>query len=113
MRRRTWQSRRNEDVTQMIGQAIPVICVLAVVIVGLLVMTRVITLEQLVSGAGRFLLFVISILVALYFLKAILVAVIIPWLVSLKAVLLWLVLAVLVVITLALIVRITISKFQN
>jgi hypothetical protein len=99
--------------TQMLGQFISVLCVLAVVILGLLVMTRVITFEQLVSGVGRFLPFVIGLLVALCFLKAVLVAVIVPWLVSLKAVFLWLVLAVLGIITLVLIVRITISKFQN
>ena len=97
----------------MIGQAISVFCVLGIVTLGVLVMTRVITFEQLVSGVGRFLLVVIGMVVALCFLKAILVTVILPWLVSLKAVFLWLVLAVLVVIALALIVRITISKFQN
>ena len=97
----------------MIGQAIPVICVLAVVMLGLLVMTRVITFEQFVSGVGRFALFVIGMLVALCFLKAVLVTVILPWLVSLKAVFLWVVLAVLGIITLVLIVRMTISKFQN
>jgi hypothetical protein len=97
----------------MIGQTMPAFCVLGTVILGVLVMTRAITFEQLASGGGRFLLLAMGVLVALCFLKTVLVAVIIPWLVSLKAVLLWLALAVLGIIALALIARITISKFNN
>ena len=97
----------------MIGQCIFVFCMLGIVILGILVMTQAITLEQLVDAAGRLFLVLLGSLITLCLLRVLLIAVILPWLLSFKNMFFWLALAALAVLALALVVRITVSKLKS
>jgi hypothetical protein len=97
----------------MIIDCISMLCVLGLVVPGILIMIRAITLDQLLSGVGRFLFVVIGTLAGVCFLKTALVCIVAPLLQSVRAVLFWSALALLSIITLVLIARAAISKLKN
>ena len=97
----------------MVGELIFAICVFAVVIVGILIMIRAITFEQLFNVIGRLLLFAGLVLATACVLKVPFCSFVVPWLVSLKALFLWLAIGVLAVILVALVVRVAVSRFQH
>ena len=96
----------------MIAQCISAVFILGVLILGILVMTQKVTLEQLVGGLGRLLFVGLGSLVALCLLR-VLIAISVPWLASLKHVFFWLAVAALAVLALALLERIAVSNLQR
>ncbi|MHB8217060.1 MAG: hypothetical protein ACYDDS_13365 [Candidatus Sulfotelmatobacter sp.] len=94
-------------------QCLFAVCVLAVVTVGLLVMMRAISLEELGDGIGRCFLMVLSVLIALSLLKKFLLPILISWLVTLKQMTWWIVIIVLAIIAAILLLRTLVSNFQK
>jgi hypothetical protein len=88
-------------------------CMLAVVIVGLLVMTQIISLEELRAGIGRVFLMALIMLIALCVLKGLLLPILRSWVVTLKHMTAWLVIIVLAVIAAVLLLRMLVSNFQK
>lgn len=97
----------------MIGELAFTLCVLGVVILGLLIMTRTITLEEMIGTIGSLFGLLVVALVALCLLRVLIAAVIVQWLISLKAAFLWTGIALVALIGLALIARIGISRMLN
>ena len=73
----------------MLTQFLFAVCMLAVVIVGLLVMTQMISLETLGSGIWRCFLIVVVVIIVLWILKGLLLPMLFSWLVGLKQMFLW------------------------
>ena len=73
----------------MLMQFLFAVCVLAVVIIGLLIMTQVISLEALGNGIWRAFMAVLVGLVAACILKGSLLPILFSWLVGLKQMFLW------------------------
>jgi len=88
-------------------------CVVAVVIIGMLIMTRTLTVEQVTKAVGRGLLVLTGGLMTLCVFKVLLASVVIPRLLSLKSLLGWLAVVVLGTIIAVLIARVMLSKFQG
>ncbi len=86
-------------------------CMLAVVIVGLLVMTQAISLEELRTGIGRVFLIALIVLIALCVLKGLLLPILTSWIVTLKHMTGWLVIIVLAIIAAMLLLRMLVSNF--
>jgi len=97
----------------MILECISTVCVSGIVILGLLIMTQVITLEEVAGTIGRLFGLVVVVLVSLCLLRVLVAAIIVPWLVSLKATFLWIAIVLTIVIILAVVVRIAIFRFLN
>jgi hypothetical protein len=92
---------------------ISAVCVLGVVIVGLLVMTQAISLEQVAGAIGRTLLFAVLALIALCILKAFLTMALIAMLWLLKHLVVWLAVIVLVIAAVMFLARILISRLEK
>jgi len=97
----------------MMGQCIAAVCVLGIVIIGVLLMTQVITIQQAVSVLGRALVLVVSSLVALCIVRSLLLTVIVPWLRWLKALVGWLAIIIVAIILIALVLEITRKRLKN
>ncbi len=97
----------------MLTQCLFAVCVLAVVIVGLLVMTRAISLEELGGGMRRGFLMVLSVLTAFCVLKSLLLPMLSSWVVALKHMIWWLVIIVLAVFAAMLVLRMLVSKLEK
>ena len=97
----------------MLMQCLFALCMLAVVMVGLLVMTQAISLEELGNGIWRGFLTVVLAVVAICFLKAVLLPILICWLVRLKQMLLWIAVVVLALVIALLVLQMLISKFAQ
>jgi hypothetical protein len=95
----------------MLMQCLFAVCMLAVVIVGLLVMTQAISLEELRAGIGRVFLMALIVLIALRVLKGILLPILTSWVVALRYVTGWLVIIVLAIIAAILFLRMLVSNF--
>ena len=89
------------------------VCILGVVIVGILLMTRVISLEQVGNAIGRALLLLVALVLALCYVKGMVMAVFTAALFLLKRLLVWLAIIALVIAFAMLIVRLTIYKFNR
>ncbi len=94
----------------MLMQCLSAICMLAIVIVGLLVMTQIISLEELGNAIWQGFLTIVIVLVAICFLKAILLPILISWVVALKQMLVWIAMIVFALVIALLVVRVIISK---
>lgn len=97
----------------MLGQSISAVCVLGIVIVALLTMTRTISMKEAAHAVGRVFLVVVGVLFALCLLKPLLVTGVTAALWLLKSLVLWLAVIAVVIIVLTLVVRILISRFKN
>ena len=97
----------------MLMQCLFAVCMLGIVIVGLLVMTQIIGLEQLGRGIWRGFLMIMLTLVALWFLKAVLLPTLICWLVRLKQMFLWIAVVVVALVIALLVLRMLISKLAQ
>jgi hypothetical protein len=97
----------------MLIRCLSAVCTLGVVIVGLLVMTRVISLEELRNGIVRGLLVGALALIGICVLKGLLLPTLISWLVTLRRMSSLVVIIVFAVIALVLVVRMLISRFQQ
>jgi hypothetical protein len=94
-------------------QCLFAVCMLAVVIVGLLVMTQAISVQELRAGIGRVLLTALIMLIALCVLKGFLLPILTSWVVALKHMTGWLVIIVLAIIAAMLLLRMLVSNFQK
>jgi hypothetical protein len=97
----------------MLIQCLSAVCMLGVVIVGLLVMTRVISLEELGNGIVRGFLVTALALIGLCVLRGVLLPVLISWLVTLRQMSSWVAIVALAVIALVFAVRMLIFRFQQ
>ena len=97
----------------MVSQCMSAVCVLGIVTIGLLIMTRFISLEQVVNATGRVFLLLVTVLLALCMVKGFLTAAAIAALVLLKRLMIWLAIIALVIIFAMLVARISISKFEK
>ena len=97
----------------MLMQCLFAVCILAIVIVGLLVMTQLISLEELGNGIWRAFLTVLVSLIAICFLKAVLLPILICWIVRLKQMFLWIAVVVLALVIALLVLRMLISKLAQ
>ena len=97
----------------MLMQCLFTVCMLAVVIVGLLIMTRTISLEELGHGIGRAFLIALVVYIALSVLKGFLLPILSSWVVALKHMIGWLVIIVLAIIAAVLLLRMLVSNFQK
>jgi uncharacterized membrane protein YkgB len=97
----------------MLMHCVSAVCVLGVVIVGLLVMVRIVTLEQLGNGIWRGFLFIVIALVTLCFLKGLLLPILTLALVTLKHMIWWVLMAGLVIIVAMILLRILVSQFTK
>ena len=89
------------------------VCVLGMVIIGILLMTRVISLETVGNAIGRAFLLLVAVLVALCFGKGILMTSITAAIFLLKRLLVWLAIIALVIGFAMLLVRLAIYKFDR
>jgi hypothetical protein len=96
----------------MFSQCISAVCVLGIVMVAMLIMTQVVSFEQVARGVGRAFLLLGTALVVLCRAKGLFVMVAVPALVLLKGLMAWLAVIALVVILVILIARILIFKFE-
>lgn len=97
----------------MLIQCLFAICMLAVVIVGMLVMTQVLSLEELVTKICRAFLAVLVVLIAFCIAKTVLLPILVSCLVGLKQMLLWIAIAVFALVIALLVLRIVISKLAR
>ena len=97
----------------MLIQCLSAACMLGLVIVGLLVMTRFISLEELGNGILRACLVAVLALIGLCVLKGLLLPTLVTWLVTLRQMSSWVVIFVLAVIAVALVIRALISRLQQ
>jgi hypothetical protein len=97
----------------MLMQCLSAVCMLGVVIVGLLVTIRVISLEELGNGILRGLLVAVPALIGLCVLKGVLLPVLVSWLVTLRQMSWRIVIAVFAAITLLIVIRMLIFKLQQ
>jgi hypothetical protein len=86
---------------------------LAIIIVGLLIMTRAISLEELANGIWRGFLMTLSVSIALCVLKGLLLPILASWLVALKQMIWWIVIFVLAVMAAMLVLRVLVSKLEK
>ena len=94
-------------------QCLSAVCMLGVVIVGMLVMTGAITLEQLGHAAWRGFLIIVIVLTTLCVLKGLLLPILISSLVMLKHMIWWAVIIGLAIVTALLFIRMLVSKFER
>ena len=94
-------------------QCLSAVCMLGVVIVGMLVMTRAISLEQLGNAAWRGFLMIVIVLTTVCVLKVLLLPILISWLVMLKHMIWWAVIIGLAIVTALLFIRMLVSKFER
>ena len=97
----------------MLAQCLFAVCMLAVVVVGLLVMTQAISLEELGYGIGRGFLMVLSVLVALCVLISLLLPSLTSWLVTLKCMVWWIVIIVVAIVAAMFFLRMLVSKLEK
>jgi len=95
------------------NQCLAAVSGLGIMIVGMLMIARIITLEQVMNVVGRFLLLVVSALLALCILRSLLIAVVIPWLSFMKTLLVWLAIITIVIIVVMVVARIIVSRFET
>ena len=89
------------------------VCVLGVVIIGILIMTRIISLDQAMNAVARVFLFLVTALLALCMVKGFLLTAAIAALALLKRLVIRLAIIALVIISAMLVARISMSKFQK
>jgi hypothetical protein len=97
----------------MLMQCLSAVCMLGVVIVGLLVIIRVVSLEELGNGILRASLVAMLAIIGLCVLKGVLLPVLISWLVTLRQVSSRIVIIMFAVIALVLVIRMLIFKLQQ
>ena len=97
----------------MLMQCLFAVCMLAIVIVGLLVMMRAISLEELGDGIGRSFLIVFGGIIALCVLKGLLLRILTTWLVTLKHTVRWIAIVVLAMIAAMVFLRMLVSKLEK
>ena len=97
----------------IVSECISAVCVLAVISVGVLIITQVITVEQAMKFAAHVVLVLVGTLFASCLLKIVLQTVLIPLLTALKVLLLWLLVAVGVIAALALAAKGIAFKLQR
>ena len=97
----------------MIGQCLSAMCMLGVVILGMLVMTRTVTLEEISNFAGR--IFGIAVVATMTWclLEVFVTLVVVPWLSSLKSFLRDIGILIVAFVVLTLIARAALSKYQH
>ena len=88
-------------------------CMLGVVIVGMLVMTRAISLDELGNAIWRGVLMTVVVLLTLCVLKVLLLPILISSLVMLKHMIWWAVIIGLAIVTALLFIRMLVSKFER
>ena len=74
----------------MLSQCMSAVCVLGIVTIGLLIMTQVVSLEQVVNATGRLFLLLVTLLLALCMLKGFLTTAATAALFLLKRLVVWL-----------------------
>jgi hypothetical protein len=97
----------------MLSQCMSAVCVLGIVTIGILIMTRIISLEQVVKATGRVFLLLVTALLALCMVQGFLMTAAMAALVLVKRLMVWLVIIALVIISAMLVARIAISKFEK
>ena len=97
----------------MLMQCLFAVCMLAIVIVGLLVIMRAISLEELGHMIGRVFLLALSALIAFCLLKDLLLPTLSSWLVTLKQMIWWIVLIGLAIIAAMFFLRMLVSNFRK
>jgi hypothetical protein len=97
----------------MLSTCLSAVCILAVVIIGILIMTRTISFEQVVNAIGRAFLCLVTVLLALCMLKGLLMTAATALLFFLKRLMVWLAIIALVLGFAVLVARIAISKFEK
>jgi hypothetical protein len=97
----------------MMSTCLSAVCVLGIVIIGILIMTRIISLGQIVNAIGRAFLLLVAVLVALCMLKGLLMTAATALFFVLKRLVVWLAIIALVIIFALLVARIAISKFEK
>ena len=94
-------------------QCLSAVCMLGVVIVGMLVMTGAISLEQLGKAVWRVFLLTLIVLTTLCVLKGLLLPILISSLVMLKHMIWWAVIIGLAIVAVILVLRMLVSKFER
>ena len=89
------------------------LCSLVLVIVGILMIIRVITLEQFMSAVGRAFSLVIGLLLTLCLLKNLLATVVIPGLLLVEAVFIWASVIALAILVVVFVTDIVITRFMK
>ena len=97
----------------MMSQCIAAVCALGIVIIGVLLITQVITIQQALSAMGRALVLLVGSLFALCIVRSLLLTVIVSWLRSLKALVGWLAIIAVAIILIALVFEIIRKRFKN
>lgn len=97
----------------MITGCMSAVLVLAVMMIGIFIMLRLFTLEQMVSAIVRVFLLVLGVLVGVCLLRQLLVTVILPAFDILKSFFVWLALACVAGLGFWLLIRISIGPFQK
>jgi hypothetical protein len=97
----------------MMIKCMSAVCMLGVVIIGLLIMTQVVTLEHVMNAVGRVFLLLVTVLLALCMVQGLLITAATAALVLLKRLMVWLAIIALVIISAMLVARISISKFEK
>lgn len=99
-----------ERMEPMVGSCISAACALGLVILGILVMTRVVSLEEAAKAVGRVVLILVLVLIAVCLLRQLVLAGLVILLSLLKTLIRWLVVTVFVTALLILLVRMHVSK---
>jgi hypothetical protein len=94
-------------------QCLFAVCMLAVVIIGLLVMTQAISLEELADGIWRGFLMALSVSIALCVLRGLLLPILASWLVALKEMIWWVVIIALAIIAAMFFLRMLVPKLEK
>lgn len=97
----------------MMSTCLSAVCVVGIVTIGILIMTGIISPEQVMNATGRAFLLIAAVLLTLCMLKGILIAAVTAALVWLKLLIFWLAIIALVLGSVVLISRIAISKFEE
>ena len=97
----------------MMSTCLSAVCILGIVIIGILIMTRTMSLEQVMNATGRAFLLLVTVLIALCMAKGFLLPAAIAALVLLKRLMLWLAIIALVIISATVVARLSISKFEK
>jgi hypothetical protein len=97
----------------MLMRFVSAVCIFGIEIVGLLVMTQSISLEELRNGVWRGILLVVMVLVGICALKSLLLPILTSWLVALKQIMWWSFVIVIAVIVASLVLKVLMTKFAK
>jgi hypothetical protein len=97
----------------MLIHFLSIVGVLGIVILGMLVMTQLVSLEELGRAIWRAFITVLLVLIAFCVAKTVLLPILVSWLVGLKQMLLWIAIVVLALVIALLVLRIVISKLAQ